>query len=231
MFFLLSCSKEDHVEPEPEPEPLIAYGKFTDSRDGRVYKTVKIGTQTWMAENLAYLPSVSPSSEGSYTDPYYYVYDYQGSNVTEAKATSNYRTYGVLYNWPAALQACPAGWHLPMDAEWKTLEMHLGMSQVQADATLWRGIDEGGKLKETGTTHWRSPNTGATNETGFSALPGGNRRHYGSFGVVGGSGHWWSATELCTYHAWNRYVRYDYSYVTRFYYTKDYGFSVRCVRD
>jgi hypothetical protein len=76
---------------------------FTDSRDGHTYKTVKIGEQVWMAENLAYLPAVSPSSAGSNTEPYYYVYDYQGDNVANAKQNANYSTYGVLYNWPASM--------------------------------------------------------------------------------------------------------------------------------
>ncbi len=141
-------------------------GTFTDSRDGHEYNWIKICNQVWMAENLTYLPSVSPSSAGSYTDPYYYVYGYQGNSVSEAKATSNYATYGVLYNWPATMAGasssstnpcgvqgvCPDGWHLPSDAEWIELEMHLGMSQADADNEGWRGTDEGGKLKETAPT-------------------------------------------------------------------------------
>ncbi|MBA7584634.1 hypothetical protein ES708_26591 [subsurface metagenome] len=99
-----------------------------------------------MVENLAFLPRVGPSSLFSETDPHYYVYDYQGSHVSEAKLTSNYQTYGVLYNWPAALNACPTGWHLPSDEEWKQLEMYLGMSQSEAENTGWRGTDEGGKV-------------------------------------------------------------------------------------
>ena len=87
--------------------------------DGKVYKVVQIGNQCWMAENLAYLPSVSPPTEGSLIDPYSYVYGYEGTDINEAKTTTNYQTYGVLYNWPATLEACPSGWHLPSDAEWK----------------------------------------------------------------------------------------------------------------
>jgi uncharacterized protein (TIGR02145 family) len=162
----------------------IAYSEDTlvnivyDARDGNAYKTVKIGNQIWLAENLKYLPSVVGPGTGSETTPYYYVYGYDGTNVTDAKATSNYTTYGVLYNWPAAMAGsassnanpsgvqgvCPAGWHLPSDAEWTELTDYLGGKSVA-----------GGKLKETGTTHWASPNTGATNETGFTALPGGYR--------------------------------------------------------
>ena len=103
----------------------IEYGSFTDSRDGKVYKTVTIGEQVWMAENLAYLPSVVGPATESYTAPYYYVYGYDGTSVATAKATTNYQTYGVLYNWPAALTACPSGWHLPSDAEWTQMKNYL----------------------------------------------------------------------------------------------------------
>jgi uncharacterized protein (TIGR02145 family) len=205
---------------------------FTDTRDGKTYKYIKIGAQTWMTENLAYLPSVSPSSQGSNADPYYYVYGYQGTNVTEAKATSNFQTYGVLYNWPAALNACPAGWHLSTDAEWKTLEMNLGMSQAEADDIGWRGTDEGGKLKETGTTHWWSPNTGATNKSGFTALPGGLRSYNNDFLNVGDTGGWWSsASEISAYQDWYHYMSHNSSLVLRGIIDKQVGTSVRCLRD
>jgi len=188
--------------------------------DNRNYATVKIGTQVWMAENLAYLPAVSPSSAGSYTEPYYYVYGYEDSSVAAAKATPNYATYGVLYNWPAALTACPPGWHLPSDEEWTALTTWLGGEEVA-----------GGKMKETGTAHWFSPNTGATNESGFSALPGGSRYGSGGFYGIGYYGYWWSSTEHSTSTAWYRGLYYYYSTVGRGNYFKEYGFSVRCVRD
>ena len=209
----------------------IEYGSFTDSRDGIVYKTVTIGEQVWMAENLAYLPSVVGPATESYTAPYYYVYGYDGTSVATAKATTNYQTYGVLYNWPAALSACPPGWHLPSDAEWKQLEMYLGITSAQADATGWRGTAEGGKLKEEGTTHWDSPNTGATNSSGFTALPGGYRLLHGPFNFIGSDGNWWSSTQHGTDNAWYRYLSYDNSTVDRDYDNKAYGFSVRCLRD
>jgi len=205
---------------------------FTDSRDGNVYQTVTIGNQTWMAENLAYLPSIVGPGTGSYTTPYYYVYGYDGTNVTAAKATSNYTTYGVLYNWPAAMAGttssssnpsgvqgvCPTGWHLPSDAEWTQLTDFLGGESIA-----------GGKLKA--TTHWASPNTGATNETGFTALPGGYRNYVGSFYNVGFSGSWWSATEDGTDSAWYRSMTYSSSFVYRSNDSKELGFSVRCVWD
>jgi uncharacterized protein (TIGR02145 family) len=122
---------------------------------------------------------------------------------------------------PSGIQGvCPTGWHLPSDAEWTELTDYLGGESVA-----------GGKLKETGTTHWASPNFGATNETGFTALPGGNRNKDGTFSNIGNYGYWWSATEGSAASAWYRYVGFDYSDVSRFYYYKEVGFSVRCLRD
>ena len=227
-------------------------GTFTDTRDGKVYQTVVIGTQEWMAENLKYLPSVVGPGTGSQSTPYYYVYGYDGTNVTDAKATSNYNTYGVLYNWPAAMAGsassnanpsgvqgiCPDGWHLPSDAEWKQLEMYLGMSETDVNSTAgWRGTVEGGKLKEAGTTHWADPkhwadpNAGANNESGFTALPGGYRNDNGSFYVVKGNGYWWSSTEGNTNSAWYRDLNGINGYVNRGYDYESVGFSVRCLRD
>jgi hypothetical protein len=101
---------------------------FTGCGDGIMhegfdYETVQIGDQCWFSENCRYLPEVSPSNEGSETEPYYYVYDYQGTDVAAAKATSNYETYGVLYNWPAVMTEgiCPSGWHIPSDGEFTEL--------------------------------------------------------------------------------------------------------------
>jgi uncharacterized protein (TIGR02145 family) len=197
-------------------------GTFIDSRDGNEYNWVQIGDQVWMAENLAYLPSVNMVADGSEdaAGSYYYVYGYDGTNVAEAKATDNYATYGVLYNWTAAMNACPDGWHLPSDAEWTELTDYLGGESVA-----------GGKLKETGTTHWASPNTGATNETGFTALPGGYRNNNGAFLNVGNDGYWWSATEDVATLAWSRYMYYNDSSVNRDGDVEEVGFSVRCLRD
>ena len=205
-----------------------------DSRDSQIYQYKTIGTQVWMTENLAYLPSVVGPGTGSNSTAYYYVYGYDGTDVATAKTTANYTTYGVLYNWTAAMNgvassdsnpsgvqgACPEGWHLPSDAEWTTLSDYLG------------GISyAGGKLKEAGTAHWNSPNTGATNESGFTALPGGYRYDDGAFDAIGIIGFWWSSTEGSTYNAWSRSLDYNTSDVFRYYNNLDFGFSVRCLRD
>ncbi len=192
---------------------------FTDPRDGNVYKTVKIGTQVWMAENLRYIPSVVGPVRGTSATLCYYVYGYDGTNVTEAKATANYQTYGVLYNWVAAKAACPAGWHLPTDEEWTQLTDYLGDSNA------------GGKLKETGTKNWNSPNTGATNITRFTALPGGGRFSTFSFNYLGDMGFWWTASQDGTGLYYYRYMQQNAKNVLRGYVTMDAGFSVRCVKD
>ncbi len=213
---------------------------FTDSRDGNVYKTVTIGNQTWMAQNLAYLPSVVGPGTGSYTTPYYYVYGYNGTNVSTAKATDHYNTYGVLYNWPAALTACPAGWHLPSDAEWTQLENYLADNGHNYDGTTDGGRSKIAKSLAS-ASGWNSySGTGAVgntdypayrNKSSFTALPGGSRDGYGTFGDVGYEGYWWSSTEGSTSNAWFRYLHYGSSSGYRNDYYKDCGFSVRCVRD
>jgi len=204
-------------------------GTFADTRDGKVYRWVKIGNQVWMAENLAYLPAVSPSSIGSDTEPYYYVYGYKGTSVSAAKATANYVTYGVLYNWPAAIQTCPSGWHLPNNAEWTELTDYLGGQSVA-----------GGKLMAVGYDHWTSLtslNRGADNSSGFTALPGGYRDDIGKFYYIGGLGYWWSATEVGALYAWFRGMgRYRAGMgrnraILSDYYPERSGFSVRCVKD
>ena len=196
-----------------------------DSRDSQIYQYKTIGTQVWMTENLAYLPSVvgpgtGSEDAGNETEPFYYVYDYDGTNITAAKSTANYTIYGVLYNWTAALSACPQDWHLPSDAEWTTLTDYLGGESVA-----------GGKMKEAGIAHWWSPNTGATNESGFTALPGGCRYYDGAFTNFRTTGYWWSSTQHIDGSAGNRNLSYANSSVGKPYGYLDYGFSVRCLQD
>lgn len=217
----------------------IGYYTFTDSRDGNVYKYVKIGHQYWMAENLRYLPNVIGPGFSSYTKPYYYVFGYNDTNVASAKTTPNYTTYGVLYNWPAAMNggissmnnpsgvqgACPAGWHLPSDQEWTQLAIYSGGESVA-----------GGKLKSTGTIElgsglWYEPNTEATNETGFTAHPGGYRDYDGQMTAMGLRGAWWSATAYPTNYAFFYWMGFECSILGRQYHYKKSGYSVRCVKD
>lgn len=208
--------------------PTINYGDDT-------YNTVQIGNQCWLRENLKYLPSVVGAGMGNYseTEPFYYVYGYNGTNVTEAKATLNYQTYGVLYNWAAALNGedgsynnpsgvqgiCPDDWHLPSHEEWNDLIEYLGGEIVA-----------GGKLKS--TTLWNSPNTGATNESGFSALPGG-RLALVNFGAIETYGYWWTTSGTYGTKSMTTYfmMSYNNAEIGQASVVANRGFSVRCVKD
>ena len=231
LFFLLlylSCSDAPTSSKDKTQETV------TDI-DGNVYKTVKIGNQWWMAENLKVtqyrngdaIPNIVNNTEWTnLTGGAFCSYNNDNGNIS---------TYGLLYNWYAVNDSrniAPTGWHVPTDEEWKELEMYLGMSQSDADNEDLRGTDEGGKLKETGTTHWNSPNTGATNSSGFTAFPGGYRDYGGgAYLGVGGHGGWWSSTGYDSSLVWGRYLYYNLSRVYRFSSSKRDGFSVRCVRD
>jgi len=187
------------------------------SHDGYDYSTVQIGEQCWFSENCRYLPVVSPSSEGSETDPNYYVYDYQGTDVTAAKATTNYDTYGVLYNWPAVMTEgiCPSGWHIPSDEEFTELTDLLGGESVA-----------GNSMKS--TSGWNGGGNGS-NSSGFTGLPGGYRAS-GGFSNDGNLGYWWSASESGSF-SWTRELYYSFDSVYRDYHYRFFGFSARCVRD
>lgn len=170
-----------------------------------------------MAENLAYLPSVNDATDNSTTVAKYYVYNYDGTVVADAKASSYYTTYGVLYNWTAAMGVCPTGWHLPSSAEWATLE-----------ATVGGFGTAGTKLKS--VSDWTTGGDTETDAYGFSALPGGN--YYGSdFNTALSYGYWWSATEFDATNAYYRYMSYYIANVNSYSYNKNYGYSVRCLQD
>jgi uncharacterized protein (TIGR02145 family) len=210
---------------------------FTECKDGdnNYYPVVQINTQLWMAENLVTtryndgtaIPNITGNTAwaalttGAYSD----------YNNTHANST----IYGRLYNWYAVdnneatkvasnggKNVCPTGWHVPFEAEWITITTFLGGEFVA-----------GGKLKETGTTHWTTPNTGATNETGFTALPGGIREISGSFNVIGNYGCWWSSTDYSPTNAYDRDMMCNYGYLISYSIigNKLNGFSVRCLQD
>jgi uncharacterized protein (TIGR02145 family) len=208
-------------------------GTVTDI-DGNVYATVKIGSQWWMAENLKVTHYRNGSDIQRVADSSAWQALVTGAYCHYNNDSANATAYGRLYNWYAVndnRNIAPAGWHVPTDIEWKQLEMFLGMSQSEADTIDWRGTDEGGKLKENGTTHWNSPNTGATNESGFSALPGGFRGSNSIYEGIGGDAVFWSATQSVGGYAWYRYL---YYYSSRTYRQNDqiyYGFSIRCIRN
>tara|TARA_B100000780_G_scaffold117919_1_gene82740 strand:- start:364 stop:1425 length:1062 start_codon:yes stop_codon:yes gene_type:complete len=198
------------------------------THEGYDYSTVQIGDHCWFAENCRYLPEVSDSSIDSTTEPHYYVYGYEGTDVAAAQATENYATYGALYNWSAVMTEgiCPSGWHIPSDGEWQTMEMSLGMSEAVAAQTGWRGAPVGDYLKS--TSGWNSGDNGS-NSSGFTGLPGGSR-FSGGFLDNGGHGLWWSASESDS-NSWRRVLYTDYDSVDRSSDSRDNGFSARCVRD
>ena len=204
--------------------PNLPYGTMSDN-DGNTYKTIQIGTQVWMAENLKTTkyrngdqiePVADDANWGTLTAGAYCWYN--------KDAAANKATYGALYNWYAVNDSrniAPAGWHVASDAEWTTLTNYL----------VSTGVSSFGLLKETGFSHWLSPNTGATDSSGFTALPGGNRYIDGAFNGVGGYGLWWSSSAYGASSAWGRSLGYDGANVSRANGYKQIGFSVRCVRD
>ena len=202
--------------------------------DVNIYETVQIGDQLWMAENLKVT-----HYQNSDEIPYIYNDPQYGAYINYSNNADNVGVYGRLYNWFAVNDErglCPDNWHVPSDDEFKSLEMYLGMSETEANGEGLRGTDEGGKLKEEGNEHWNSPNTGATNETGFTALPGGNRRYetYTNQEIFSGLnryGFFWSSSEVYTVNAWYRVFSFDYSESNRYHLSKANAFSVRCVED
>jgi uncharacterized protein (TIGR02145 family) len=196
------------------------FGTMTDQA-GNVYKTICIGTQTWMAENLRTkkyrngdnIDSIASAGWDRLT----------GAYCVYGISSINGLTYGKLYNWYAVgdvRNIAPNGWHVPSDAEWTTLTTYLGGESVA-----------GGKMKEPGLTHWLSDNTGATNESGFTGLPGGNRSGTGVFDYIGFFGCWWSSTFTSISDAKVRVLYYYLESVLSSDGSMNTGYSVRCIKD
>ncbi|OFY67348.1 MAG: hypothetical protein A3H98_05690 [Bacteroidetes bacterium RIFCSPLOWO2_02_FULL_36_8] len=206
-----------HGIPQWGPCPL----EVTDV-DGNVYSTVAIDSQIWMSENLNVtkfrngdpIPTMSDTAVNDTTSIYQWSYDENDSLAG---------VYGRLYTWYAVSDSrnvCPIGWHLPSDVEWTTLITYLGGD-----------VAAGGKLKETGLSHWKNPNTSADNSSGFTALPGGIRNAFAVFNSINNNGSWWSSTALDATRAWYRYLAYNSSSANRTANQKVLGLSVRCVKD
>ena len=200
---------------------------FTDSRDGHVYKCVRIGDQVWMAENLAYLPRVDRVSDGQFEQERFWVYGYFGQSVEEAKQTDAYKNYGVIYNWLAARNSCPEGWHMPTEEEWEQLEITAGMDPADAPKRGWRESgDAGRKLKA--RTGWKE-NSGE-DTFGFAVLPGG-MRGYNDFESVPYCAYFWTASPSNGDNGWSRSFIFDENSIERTEDRRYVGMSVRCVRD
>jgi uncharacterized protein (TIGR02145 family) len=200
-----------------------AGGTITDI-DGNVYHFITIGTQVWLVENLKTTKYRNGDPIPDITDNTTWSNLTTGAYCNYNNDVNNAMTYGRLYNWAAVNDGrniAPTGWHIPSDAEWTTLTSFLGST----------GGSAGGKLKETGTVHWQSPNTGATNESGFTALPGGYRDMLGTFNNLYLNGYWWSATAISPTSAWYRNLFYLAPDMGSDYINKTDGYSVRCLKD
>jgi len=208
--------------------------------DGNKYDVVEIGNQMWMAENLR----TSRFTNGDDIPNLVNDSDWNTTNNSKRGAWVHFdnnvfyeTVYGKLYNWHAVNDnrgLCPEGWIVPTEEDWQELEIHLGMSNTEANSRGRRGAKEnvGGKLKIEGTTYWTSPNVGATNESGFNGLPGSIRFNNGGFGYlgeVGVNGRWWSSTEAPS-GAWSRSVYNDSTDVIKTNFNKQAGLSVRCIQ-
>ena len=224
---------------------------FTDGRDNNVYSTIEIAGQCWMADNLAYLPQVNSKDDGSTTDPRYYVYDYDGTSVEDAKdhtyeGVNMYDTYGVLYNWPAAENACPDGWRLATDLEWYALENYLDESghcdhDRDEDEELWQHCDPAG-AKMAGEEDLWDPQEEfdsivdheSFGESGFDALPAGrwfSANGSGAFDRLRTDVYFWSSTPSEDNTAFRRHLWENQTTVHRYDRKRDYGYSVRCVEE
>jgi uncharacterized protein (TIGR02145 family) len=198
--------------------PDLTYGSVSDI-DGNTYKTIMIGTQTWMSENL----KTTRYKDGSDIP---FIIDVAQWSELSAPGFCWYNNYsisnGALYNWYTVNSAklCPEGWHVPADQEWSVLTDFLGGANVAAD-----------KLKETGTVNWLGSNSTATNISGFTAIPSGYRSHAGAFNSIRSYGYWWSSTEASTMDAYFRDMNYGYIYVDRGSTNKKGGLAVRCIMD
>jgi uncharacterized protein (TIGR02145 family) len=246
VILLFSCKKATTTPPTNTPNsvacvdnpninfksiggtPIGKFGECIKDIDGNIYKTVTIGSQTWMAENL----KVSKYNDGTAIPN---ITGEQGwSNLTTGawsfynNDVANNAKYGKLYNWYAVSpitngnkNICPTGWRVPSDIDWGELIEYLGGANIA-----------GGKMKEGGTTNWNSPNTDATNTSLFTGLPGANRDDDGDYdGSIGGGGGWWSSTEVDTNDTWFRFLTNEDGKASRYAIGKRFGFSVRCLKD
>lgn len=224
--YVMSYAKYNSVWRE-----CMTYGGIIKDLDNNEYNTVLIGTQEWIIQNLKVTQYADTSSISNLTVDADWVADTTGAYCWYDNDIANKAVYGALYNWHAVNNVAglpyftrggieETGWRVATDLDYTTLYSYLGGESIV-----------GGKMKEVGYDHWLSPNTGATNISGFTALPNGYRNVYGSYLFLESYCTLWSSTEYLTTSAYFRDMYYDSPYLTRGYLEKTYGFSVRCVRD
>lgn len=217
-FIIIIAMQGSGCKKESEGGLNDLYGTWTDTVDGTVYRTLRLGDQLWMVDNI---------NRGQMIDG---DQDQMDNGAIEKYCYDNNKVlcdqYGGLYQWDEAMQyetvessqgICPSGWHIPSDSEWKILELSLGMPGEVAGEEFWRGIDQGLKIQAGG-------------ETGFDALRGGNRFLNGNFNQIGNMGYFWTSTGTEANHAWRRGVGLEEDGIYRSVNHKSFGFSVRCVR-
>jgi uncharacterized protein (TIGR02145 family) len=217
LFFLIAAVLVLNYGCEEKIYPDLTinrYSTFTDNRDQKIYRTVTIGSQTWMAENLAFIPFISnPEYEGVW------VYNFYDTTIAEARISQYYILYGCLYNWEIARQACPTGWHLSTDEEWMELT-----DFVRNDGHI---NCEGVALKS--SVGWM--NGDGSDNYGFKALPGGTRNPYGDFYYEGGRTLYWTDTPENDSYSWTYDLVHTTTIIRRYTENVTNGFSVRCVKD
>lgn len=202
---------------QPNSEGIkVIYGEFIDTRDNHKYETIKIGDQEWFAENFAHLPFVCPSDS---VNCGVWVYNFSGTDISDAKETLEYKKFGGLYSWETAKALAPEGWHLPSDEEWKELERYLGINESDINEKTWRGDkNEANRLKVDG-------------DIGLNVVFGGWMTDFGKFNFNGQHANFWCSTEFDEGRAYERLLGLTNGKVGRDKGNKGCGFSVRYVKD
>lgn len=216
---------------------------INDPRDNNLYNTIQIGTQCWLRENVRYLPSVFPSDSISSVIPRYYVYGYNGTNITSAQSNQNYSSKGVLYNYEASKNACPEGWHIPLNNEWDTIIKFLTISGYNYDETLTGNkiakALSGSTPQSTGGYWANSQNAGTPgssdypnfrNLSGYSALPSGCNNN-GVFEKLDSISTFWSSTQILSSNFFTYNVKHDNVALQNQTVVASNAYSVRCVKN
>jgi uncharacterized protein (TIGR02145 family) len=238
LLFEAVSGEYSHKKSMIPTENLSLDFEFIECRDpdNRNYGVVTIGSQVWMAENLAYLPQVNPSWQWDYSRPYYYVFAYQGTSVAEAMTSPYYQRYGVLYNWVAANISCPNGWHLPSQEAWLELTDHIAGFQPigvgnQLKSCRQNNSPLGGNCLTNTHPRWNTHDVQfGTDDFGFSCLPGSHRSELGFWFDPGKGGSWWTSSFHSNWKGWHRSLDFDSNEVSLGGFFMENGLSVRCLK-
>lgn len=238
MLFAVSCSKYDDQSDDTKYGCGGGLNTVFDI-DGNSYNVIPIGHQCWMKENLKVSKYRNGDSIPNHRDDSTLLDNAQGSYASYENFSAYGAVYGNLYNWYAVADPrglCPVGWHIPTDADWTALVKNLDPNAYTADDSAVQSDIAGGFMKSTGTYQvgtglWFDPNTGATNSSGFTALPGGYRASGNNFYSLNISGFWWTSTPDSFDYSWARSLFNDETRVYRGTASRKAAFSVRCLKD